>query len=69
MMFGLSKHLDVSMEFLYENIVWPLQNENVHAHDIFQRALLDYENTVSPLNLEPKIKDALKLELEKRNAL
>lgn len=68
-MFGLSKQLGVSMEFLYENIVWPLQTEEIHAHDVFQRALLDYDQTVASLKLEPKVKEALRKELEKRYPL
>lgn len=69
MMFGLSKQLGVTMEVLYETIVWPLQTEEIHAHDIFQRALLDYDNTVSKLKLEPKVYEALHKELEKRYPL
>ena len=68
-MFGLSKQLNVTMESLYEMIVWPLQTEEVHAHDVFQRALLDYDNTISGLKLEPKFSDALRKELEKRYPL
>ena len=69
MIYGLAKQLNVDMEYLYSKIVWPLQNENVHAHDIFQRALIDFDSTVSQLNLEPKVKEALKKELEKRYPL
>lgn len=57
------------MEELYKSIVWPLQTEEIHAHDVFQRALLDYENTVSGLKLEPKVFEALQKELEKRYPL
>jgi translation initiation factor 2 subunit 1 len=59
----------MSLEELYKMIVWPLQTEEILAHDIFQRALLDYDKTISKLNLEPKIKEALKKELEKRYPL
>ena len=69
MMYGLSKQLNKSLAELYETIVWPLQTEEIHAHDIFQKALLDYDKTVEPLKLNKDVKELLKKELEKRYPL
>lgn len=69
MMYGLSKQVKLTLEEMYKMIVWPLQTEEIHAHDIFTRALLDFDKTVAKLNLDPKIKEALKKELEKRYPL
>ena len=64
--YGLSQQLKMSMKDLYEKIVWPLQTAEVHANDVFKRALLDFEDLLAKLDLGQKLAAAFKHELEKR---
>lgn len=65
-MYGLSQQLNMSMKDLYQKIVWPLQTADIHANDVFKRALLDFEGVLSKLDLDEKLAAAFKRELEKR---
>lgn len=66
MIYGLSQQLKMSMKDLYEQIIWPLQTPEVHANDVFKRALLDFPAILAKLDLEEKVAVAFKKELEKR---
>ena len=69
MIYGLSQQLGKSMEWLYKNIVWKNQTEDIHAHDIFKKALIDFEGTFSGLKLDKHVLEALKKTLEKKYPL
>lgn len=56
----------MNMEELYKKIVWPLQSEKEHAFDILQRAVFNFEEVIGPLDLAPKLKERLEVELKKK---
>ena len=61
--YPLCKALNKDIGYFYEKIVFPLQKSGIHAFDLFNQAIFDFEKIIVPLNLDKEVQEAFEKEL------
>ena len=67
LMISLSEKLKLSMEDLYNMIIFPLQKKGDHAYDLFHKNIFDLDKIIEPLQIsDANIKERLIEVIQKR---